>query len=178
MTMPLADFAKCSISGIWKDPEETMTFVTKLNLFDFATNLSNFFFLKCKIIKSSMGYNTFSRVIICSYWKITFVQLPWTIIEAKVSLRITQEKLTRIESGFHCVKSVHIRSYSGPHFPTIGLNTRKYGPEHGNFSCSVQFNFWICFFSLHSLLDSAFLLQTIWKITCICKYSTYITCCL
>ena len=39
----------------------------------------------------------------------------------------------------HCVKSVRIRSYSGPHFPTFGLNTErysvfspntgKYGPE-------------------------------------------------
>ena len=27
----------------------------------------------------------------------------------------------------HCVKSVRIRSYSGPHFPTIGLNTERYG---------------------------------------------------
>ena len=27
----------------------------------------------------------------------------------------------------HCVKSVHIRSYSGPHFPAFGLNTERYG---------------------------------------------------
>ena len=27
---------------------------------------------------------------------------------------------------FHCVKSVHIRSYSGPHFPAFGLNTERY----------------------------------------------------
>ena len=25
----------------------------------------------------------------------------------------------------HCVKSVHIRSYSGRHFPTFGLNTER-----------------------------------------------------
>ena len=25
-----------------------------------------------------------------------------------------------------CVKSVHIRSYSGPHFPAFGLNTERY----------------------------------------------------
>ena len=25
----------------------------------------------------------------------------------------------------HCVKSVRIRSYSGPHFPAFGLNTEK-----------------------------------------------------
>ena len=28
---------------------------------------------------------------------------------------------------FHCVKSVLIRSYSGLHFPTFGLNTERYG---------------------------------------------------
>ena len=27
----------------------------------------------------------------------------------------------------HCVKSVRIRSFSGPYFPTFGLNTEKYG---------------------------------------------------
>ena len=30
-------------------------------------------------------------------------------------------------STFHCAKSVHIRSYSGPHFPAFGLNTERYG---------------------------------------------------
>ena len=25
------------------------------------------------------------------------------------------------------MKSVHIRSYSGPHFPAFGLNTERYG---------------------------------------------------
>ena len=28
--------------------------------------------------------------------------------------------------GFHCIKSVHIWSYSGPYFPTFGLNTERY----------------------------------------------------
>ena len=27
----------------------------------------------------------------------------------------------------HCVKSVRIRSYSGPYFPAFGLNTERYG---------------------------------------------------
>ena len=33
-------------------------------------------------------------------------------------------------------KSVHIRSQSGPHFPTFGLNTERYGvfsPKAGKF---------------------------------------------
>ena len=29
----------------------------------------------------------------------------------------------------HCVKSVQIRSFSGPYFSVFGLNTGKYGPE-------------------------------------------------
>ena len=29
----------------------------------------------------------------------------------------------------HCVKSIHIRSFSGPYFSVFGLNTGKYGPE-------------------------------------------------
>ena len=28
----------------------------------------------------------------------------------------------------HCVKSVHIRSFSGPYFPVFSLNAGKYGP--------------------------------------------------
>ena len=28
---------------------------------------------------------------------------------------------------FRCVKSVRIRSFSGPHFPAFGLNTERYG---------------------------------------------------
>ena len=26
----------------------------------------------------------------------------------------------------HCIKSVHIRRYSGPHFPVLGMNTERY----------------------------------------------------
>ena len=29
-----------------------------------------------------------------------------------------------LERACHCVKSVRIRSYSGPHFPAFGLNTQ------------------------------------------------------
>ena len=29
--------------------------------------------------------------------------------------------------GIHCVKSVRIRSFSGPYFPKFGLNTERYG---------------------------------------------------
>ena len=32
-----------------------------------------------------------------------------------------------VEHTIHCVKSVRIRSYSGPHFPAFGLNTERCG---------------------------------------------------
>ena len=37
--------------------------------------------------------------------------------------------ITRIRFlwGFHCLKSVRIRSISGPYFPAFGLNTEIYG---------------------------------------------------
>ena len=51
----------------------------------------------------------------------------------------------------HCVKSVRIRSFSGPHFPAFGLNTERYSvhmrentyqknSEYGHFSRSYYFN--------------------------------------
>ena len=35
--------------------------------------------------------------------------------------------LVAVLSYFHCVKSVCVRSYSGPHFPAFRLNTERYG---------------------------------------------------
>ena len=40
----------------------------------------------------------------------------------------------------HCVKSVRIRSYSGPHFPELGLNTERFRvSEYEHFLRSVSF---------------------------------------
>ena len=35
--------------------------------------------------------------------------------------------LSRQPHKIHCVKSVCIRSCSGPHFPAFGLNSERYG---------------------------------------------------
>ena len=35
--------------------------------------------------------------------------------------------LSVLRKDLHCVKSVRIRSFSGPYFPTIGTNTERYG---------------------------------------------------
>ena len=39
----------------------------------------------------------------------------------------------------HCVKSVRIRSYSGPHFPAFGLTDHKIS-EYGHFSRSEYYH--------------------------------------
>ena len=41
----------------------------------------------------------------------------------------------------HCMKSVQIRSFSGPYFPAFKLNTERYGVSvHGQRFCSRQIN--------------------------------------
>ena len=37
--------------------------------------------------------------------------------------------ISRNVNRYHCVKSVQIRSFSGPYFPVFSSNTGKYGPE-------------------------------------------------
>ena len=44
------------------------------------------------------------------------------------SFYFAKSKLCR---ATHCVKSMRIRSYSGPHFPAFGLNTERYGVSLG-----------------------------------------------
>ena len=39
---------------------------------------------------------------------------------------------------YHWVKSVRIRSYSGPYFPAFGLSTDQNNSESGRFSYSVR----------------------------------------
>ena len=39
----------------------------------------------------------------------------------------------------HSVKTVRIRSYSGPYFPAFGLNTDQNNSEYGHFSRSDYF---------------------------------------
>ena len=72
-------------------------------------------------------------------------------------LRVTASCLL----GLHCVKSVPIQSYSGPHFLAFGLNTERYGvslhirsecgenadknnSEYGHFSRSVGLISYFC----------------------------------
>ena len=40
--------------------------------------------------------------------------------------RIASITIISLYKNIHCVKSVRIRSYSGPYFPAFGLNTERY----------------------------------------------------
>ena len=45
---------------------------------------------------------------------------------------VIEDNIKNVKSNMkeeHCVKSVRIRSYSGPYFPAFGLNTGKCEPE-------------------------------------------------
>ena len=48
--------------------------------------------------------------------------------DSEQPLKLNYISITNLKY-YHCLKSVHIRSFSGPYFPPFGLNTGKYGPE-------------------------------------------------
>ena len=52
----------------------------------------------------------------------------WSVINSKIRMPIP--KVTKNWDYFYyyyCVKRVHIWSFSGPYFPTFGVNTERYG---------------------------------------------------
>ena len=46
---------------------------------------------------------------------------------SKFLFYITDHLILRIIGQFHCMKSVHIRSFSSPYFTAFGLITERYG---------------------------------------------------
>ena len=62
------------------------------------------------------------------------------------------ESLLNEMNTLHCVKSVRIPSYSGPHFPSFGLNTNQNNFEYGHFLRSQNEN--LSIFSLRIYLKS------------------------
>ena len=40
---------------------------------------------------------------------------------------LVELRMEKLMLSHHCVKSVRIQCYSGPHFPAFGLNTERYG---------------------------------------------------
>ena len=59
----------------------------------------------------------------CNWW---FGALSQHYDQAYRFLLCNTSQEMRKTCGSHCVKSVCIRSYSGPHFPAFRLNTERY----------------------------------------------------
>ena len=55
-----------------------------------------------------------------------FTMTEAMLMKLQVSFKNYLEFSAENEAKRHCVKSVHIRSYSGPNFPAFGLNTKRY----------------------------------------------------
>ena len=53
-------------------------------------------------------------------------------------IKLSLESRKSLSLCQHCVKSVRIRSYSGPYFPAFGLNTDQNNCEHGHFLRSAN----------------------------------------
>ena len=45
----------------------------------------------------------------------------------------SKEKYEQNSNYYHCVNTVRIQSYSGPYFPSFGLNTERYSPNVGKY---------------------------------------------
>ena len=66
-------------------------------------------------------------------------------IDWSVKSRTIIDLLLVLGSLLHCVKSVRIRSFSGPYFPAFGLNTNHKNSEYGHFLRGVtSHNFLLC----------------------------------
>ena len=55
-----------------------------------------------------------------------FTMTEAMLMKLQVSFKNYLEFSAENEAKRHCVKSVRIRSYSGPNFPAFGLNTKRY----------------------------------------------------
>ena len=54
------------------------------------------------------------------------MQLQRPFQNKRNSLKVNQKKVVQGSRGRNRVKSVRVRSYSGPHFLAFGLNTERY----------------------------------------------------
>ena len=64
----------------------------------------------------------------------------------------------------YCVKSVLIRSFSGPYFPAFGLNTDQKNSEYGHFSRSG-------YMALSQFFQKKFRFKQFWKPVIISLFS-------
>ena len=82
---------------------------------------------KRKVITKSVTKGSSRRTeIVLGTWghKINTKTWKWCGLHRQISL--TARNVQTLHRNIHCVKSVRIRSYSGPHFLAFGLNTERY----------------------------------------------------
>ena len=111
---------------MWPNPQETAHFVT------FAEEILKLHFL-CSVIWTPLLRNLLNHL---KFWWRRFLCLYYLNY-------FYQNEVFHI----HCVKSVHIYSFSSPCFPAFRLNTERYS-EYGHFSHSDLFRSWfkiLCF---------------------------------
>ena len=73
-----------------------------------------------------INYNTLVRKIIHNCGKCQSVRVRFG---KEIMADLPKDRFS--ESPSHCVKSVKIRSFFGPYFPSFGLNTERYGVSLG-----------------------------------------------
>ena len=78
--------------------------------------------------KLGVPYWNHINLIICWPWTWKTLQLPYcTRIDFMIlDFDLKKTWTTRMRIDFHCRKSVHVRSYSGPYFPAFGLYMERY----------------------------------------------------
>ena len=93
-------------TSVWKDLIKENEFRSTINIYNFHLH----FFLSYEIKKS------------LAFFLLTDITLQKC---GKDNIALCTYFSTHLRN-LHCVKSVCIRSYSGPHFPAIGMNTERY----------------------------------------------------
>ena len=67
-----------------------------------------------------------SSIISRTMLLIIFLKFKWICSIYLIKIFLMYIKTFHWPNYMHCMKSVRIRSCSGPHFPAVGLNTEKY----------------------------------------------------
>ena len=129
---------------IWKFRNSGLLWIVFLSIFPCNTKLIISFLIfffggggggggeRCLInsvfhtIPGPVPYEYEVNSIKCLYFLII---ISWTSILLTFSVNTLRDSLVNcfLLLSTHCVKSVRIRSYSGPLFPAFGLNTERYG---------------------------------------------------
>ena len=95
-----------------------------------------------KLIFFAMAKSSSHDKVIISPWSPTYnmIIIHYTIEKIISNLLAFCFVKSVAYNHYHCVKSVRIRSYSGPDFPAFGLKTDQNNSKYGHFKRSVFFS--------------------------------------